>query len=172
MSEMKESKVRWYLKIAQVVAEKSPCSRKKCGVVIVKNDAILSTGYNGTVRGTLNCGTEVSCLKDLFGEASYFKEGVTSYQYCPVVHAEINAIINASRSGVSILDSTMFFLTTEEHGMTPCQNCRRFMVNAGIKDFWTMTKDRQLIHEIVSDYIKMDNDWMKDMEQKGQGIGK
>ena len=166
MSEMKSSKVLWYLKITKVIAEKSSCSRKKCGAIIVKNDAILSTGYNGTVRGSINCGTEIPCLKDLYNEASYFKEGITSYQYCPVIHAEVNAIINAARNGISILGATMFFSTNEGFGMTPCQNCRRFMVNAGIKDCWIMDENGKLIREDVSTYIQMDNEWMEKLKME------
>lgn len=160
---MKESKIRWYLEIAKVVAKKSPCTRRKCGVVLVKNDGILSTGYNGTIRGAINCGKDIPCLKDLYGEGSYFKSKgkITSYQYCPVVHGEVNAILNAARSGVSTIGSTMFFLTTDGYGMTPCLNCRRVMVNAGIKDYYTIGDDGKLIHQLVSGYITLDNEWME-----------
>ena len=101
---MRISKKEHYIKIARTVAERSSCSRRKFGAIIVKDDAILSTGYNGSARKTRNCGTDrMPCLKDIHKEAPN-----KSYIYFPAIHAEVNAIINAARIGVSIVGGTLY----------------------------------------------------------------
>ncbi len=105
--QMRISKQEHYMKIAKTVAERSPCTRRKFGAIIVKDDAILSTGYKGSARGTKNCGEDVPCLKDLYGEKPYER-----HTYCPTVHAEVNAVINAARQGVSILCADIYLELT------------------------------------------------------------
>ena len=86
------SKVKYYLDIAAAVAARSTCIRRQYGAVIVKNDTIVSTGYNGTARGLVNC-----CdLNECYREAHNIPHG-QQYEKCKAVHAEANAIINASR---------------------------------------------------------------------------
>ena len=91
------TKDEYYLSIALVVAKKSKCLLKQYGAVIVNDDEIVSTGYNGNVRGEPDCisCTKVKCNKD---EAEYLT--------CKSVHAEMNAIISASRK--EMLGSTMY----------------------------------------------------------------
>ena len=60
----------YYLNIAKAVAQRSPCIRRRFGAIIVKDDAIVSTGYNGPARGSINC-NEVGCLKDIMNLPSY-----------------------------------------------------------------------------------------------------
>ena len=91
-------KIEYYMKIARVGALRSPCARRQFCALIIKNDSIISIGYNGSARGSWNCGIDVQCLKDLHKEPSYI-----SYYNCPAVHAEINAIVNAARNGISVL---------------------------------------------------------------------
>ena len=91
------TKDEYYLGIALAVAKKSTCLKKQYGAVIVKNDEIVSTGYNGPVRGEPHCTkcTKVSCDKDML-----------EYSSCPACHAEMNCIISASRD--EMLGATLY----------------------------------------------------------------
>jgi deoxycytidylate deaminase len=80
------SKDEYYLQIAKAVAQRAPCLRRQFGAIIVKDDVIVSTGYNGTARGVVNC-TEVGCLKDEKNLPHY-----SGYESCPSVHAEENCV--------------------------------------------------------------------------------
>ena len=86
------SKNNYYLDIAQTVSERSTCLRRRFGAIIVKNDVIVSTGYNGAPRGRLNCNEIGSCYRDSLG----IPKG-ERYELCRSVHAEANAIISAKR---------------------------------------------------------------------------
>jgi len=115
------TKTKYYLDIAKVVSERSPCLKMKVGAIIVKDDCILSTGYNGPPRGEQHCKV-CSRLNIEHGE-SYSKE-------CPSVHAEENAIINAARYGIPIKGAVLYLYTGS--GIKPCYRCERAMKNAGI----------------------------------------
>lgn len=124
------SKVKYYLDIAAVVAARSTCIRRQYGAVIVKNDTIVSTGYNGTARGLVNC-----CdLNECYREAHNIPHG-QQYEKCKAVHAEANAIINASREEMC---GAILFLAGFENGErmknpTPCEMCSRMITNSGIR---------------------------------------
>lgn len=121
------TKDEYYLGIALAVAKKSSCLKKQHGAVIVKNDEIVSTGYNGNCRGEPHCltCTKVKINKD---EAEYLT--------CKSVHAEMNAIISASRN--EMLGATLYLAgyitsTGEENlNVEPCEICLRLIKNAGI----------------------------------------
>lgn len=124
------SKVKYYLDIAAAVAARSTCIRRQYGAVIVKNDTIVSTGYNGTARGLVNC-----CdLNECYRETHNIPHG-EQYEKCKAVHAEANAIINASREEMS---GAILFLAGFENGErmknpTPCEMCNRMITNSGIR---------------------------------------
>ena len=86
------SKINYYLDIADSVSERATCLRRKYGAIIVRNDEIISTGYNGAPRGRLNCSDIGKCAR----EAMNIPSG-QRYELCRSVHAEANAIISASR---------------------------------------------------------------------------
>lgn len=86
------SKEDTYLNCAEVFAYRSTCLKRKYGAVIVKNDAVLSTGYNGSPRGTENCCDRGECPRIPLG--LHQGEG---YGMCRAVHAEANALLNCSR---------------------------------------------------------------------------
>lgn len=122
-------KDNYYLDIAQTVATKSTCLRRKYGAVIVKNDEIISTGYNGAPRDCLNC-NKVGCVRDVMDVAKG-----DSYNMCAAVHAEQNAMISARR--VDMIEATIYIvgLNQREPGYAdphPCLLCHRMIVNAGI----------------------------------------
>jgi len=157
---MRPSKARNFLDIAKEVAKRSPCSRRKYGAVIVSGEGvILSTGYNGSVRGAYNCGEDLECLKDLHKEPHY-----TSYNYCPAVHAEQNAIINASREGIRISGSDLYLNSSEGGGcQRPCILCRRMIINSGIRRCYYIDDEGAIIEEEVCTWVELENKWMKEM---------
>ena len=124
------SKTDYYLRIAEEVAQRSTCLRRQYGAVIVNNDEIVSTGYNGAARGVANCCDTGECWR----EANNIPHGA-QYEACVAVHAEQNAIISASRR--EMIGATLYLagfdngklMTT---GVKPCPICMRMIRNAGI----------------------------------------
>lgn len=117
----------YYLSIASTVAMRSTCLRRQYGAVIVKNDEIIATGYNGAPRGELNCCDVGECKR--IGHAH--NDG--NYAECHSVHAEMNAIISAARN--EMIGATLY-LTGFQDGKRikaePCPVCARMIQNAGI----------------------------------------
>jgi dCMP deaminase len=148
-----------WLNIAAEIALRSPCvERAQWGAIIVINGVIVSTGYNGTVRGVINCGIDTPCLKNLYNEPRS-----VSYNYCPAVHSEENVIINAARTGTSIMGGTLFLspsINFKDKGTRPCFRCRRYSINAGLLDCWYRTDKWEPIHETIEDWKKLENDWI------------
>lgn len=134
---MRIQKTEYYLRIAKTVSERSSCLRRKYGAVIVRNDAIISTGFNGSPRGTTNCCDTGICMKNI----NNIDHGVGYMDYCASVHAEQNAIIHASRS--DMLDSELYLagidyeLDKEMLDVEPCSICMRMIINAGIETLVT-----------------------------------
>ncbi len=156
---MRPSKVENWLSMAREVSKRSPCSRRKFGAILVRDDVILATGYNGTCRGAINCGLDIACLKDLYHEPHE-----ESYAHCPAIHSEENAIICASRNGVSAVGSTLYLATSESDGGVdrPCPRCRRMLVNAGVRDVVYVGKDGKVITDhVAKEYVKMEDDWIR-----------
>ena len=109
------SRVDWhtyFMNIAGQAATRSTCDRKNVGAVIVRDKTILSTGYNGSIRGLPHC-----------DDVGHMMEN----GHCiATVHAEANAIIQAAKNGVRIEGAELY--TTA----SPCWNCFKLIVNAGI----------------------------------------
>lgn len=128
-SENRPSKDEYYLGIAASVTERSTCLRRRYGAVIVNNDEIIATGYNGSPRGEGNCCDTGECWR----EAHNIPHG-EQYEKCVSVHAEMNAIISAARK--DMVGSTLYlagFDGIESINAIPCTICRRLIKNAGIK---------------------------------------
>lgn len=128
---MRPSKDEYYLKIAETVAERSTCLRKKYGAVIVNNDEIVATGYNGAPRGEQNC-IDAGCWKDKH-ELPISKTAAShgsQYGSCVAVHAEMNAIISAARR--EMRGATLYLGSTTISDPVPCNICDRMIKNAGI----------------------------------------
>lgn len=125
-------KNNYYLNIAETALERSTCLRKKWGAIIVKNDEIISTGYNGAPRKRKNCDDLGYCIR----ESLNIPRG-ERYEMCRSVHAEQNAIISASRK--DMLDGTLYMVgidsKTQEYvdKSMPCSMCKRVIINSGIK---------------------------------------
>lgn len=150
------SKHNYYLDIAQTVSERSTCIRRRFGAIIVKNDVIISTGYNGAPRGRLNCSDIESCVR----EEMNVPRG-ERYELCRAVHAEANAIIAASREQMQ--GATMYMCCTDPWtkevvgSICSCAMCKRLIINAGIKEVVAREdKDNYTIYQ-VSDWVRNDD---------------
>ena len=125
---MRISKQEYYLGIAEAVSKRSTCLRRQYGAVIVNQDEIVATGYNGAPRGQINCCDVGECWR----ESNHIPHG-EQYEKCLAVHAEQNAIISAPRD--KLLGATLY-LYGSENGKTidahPCDICQRLIDNAGI----------------------------------------
>ena len=150
------SKENYYLDIAQTVASRATCLRRKYGAVIVKNDVIISTGYNGAPRGRKNCTDLCSCMRDKLN----IPRG-ERYEMCRSVHSEANAIISASREQMigSVLYMVCVDPATQEvvPDTCSCMMCKRLVINAGIEKVYVReTKDRYTVYN-VSEWIENDD---------------
>lgn len=121
----------YYLNVAKSVSLRSTCLVRQYGAVIVKNSEIVSTGYNGSPRGEVNCCDIGFCKRYSNGSKSTHNDG--NYNGCESVHAEMNAIISASRN--KMLGSTLYLYGAEDGTpieSEPCSVCSRLIKNAGI----------------------------------------
>ena len=116
------SKIDTYLNVAEAFAYRSTCLKRKYGAVIVKDDVVVSTGYNGSPRGYTNCCDTGSCPR--IERNLHQGQG---YELCRAIHAEQNAIIQAAKLGSSIDGATLY--CTHQ----PCVICAKMIVNSGIK---------------------------------------
>jgi len=111
----------YFMQIAELVAQRSTCLRRKVGAIIVRDKRILCTGYNGAPRGLAHC-SEVGCLREKLHIPSGERQEI-----CRGLHAEQNAIIQAALYGISIKDSILY--CTHQ----PCITCSKMIINAGIR---------------------------------------
>ena len=131
--EKRPSKDEYYLGIAKQVASRSTCLRRKYGALIVRNDVIISTGYNGSPRDGHNCSDKGICVRQVMNMA----HNSGNYDLCRSVHAEQNAIINAARQGTSLLGGTLYLygydcVQKKAIDAEPCPICSRMIKNAGL----------------------------------------
>ena len=150
------SKENYYLDIAQTVLERATCLRRVYGAIIVKNDEIISTGYNGAPRGRKNCVDMGFCTR----EAMQVPRG-ERYELCRSVHAEANAIISAPRR--DMIGATIYLVgrDAKTNALLPdamsCSMCKRQIINAGIEKI-VIRVDEKLYRTIpVSDWIENDD---------------
>jgi len=152
----RRSKENYYLDIADAVLRRSTCLRRKYGAIIVRNDEILSTGYNGAPRGRSNCSDLGCCTREKLCIPSGER-----YELCRSVHAEANAIISAARRDML---GGVLYLVGREAGTgelvadtTPCAMCRRFIINAGIKKVVSRLTEDEYTVTLVRDWIFNDD---------------
>lgn len=144
------SKDERYLKQAEAVLEGSTCLRRKYGAVLVKDDEIIATGYNGSPRDEENCCDIGYCER----EALNVPKG-ERYELCKSVHAEQNVVISAARR--DMIGGTLYIVGKEvSNGAyaspAPCTICRRMIVNAGIERVIGRDKDGSIIEINIHDY--------------------
>ncbi len=149
-------KENYYLDIAETVLKRATCLRRCYGAIIVKNDEIVSTGYNGAPRGRKNCTDLGYCTR----EALCVPSG-ERYELCRSVHAEANCIISAARS--DILGGTLYLAGRDAKtgellpDATSCSMCRRLIINAGIERVVIRRTDTEYTVVHVEDWIREDD---------------
>ena len=150
-------KENYYLDIAETVLERSTCLRRQYGAIIVRNDEIVATGYNGAPRGRKNCSDLGYCVR----EQMRVPRG-ERYELCRSVHAEANAIISAPRS--EMLGGTLYLCGKEVidgsyiKNANSCSMCKRMIINAGIS--------KVIIRDSKTDFrvIDVESEWINNDE--------
>ena len=150
------SKDKYYLNIADAVLDRSTCLRRKYGAIIVKNDEILSTGYNGAPRGRVNCSQLGYCNREQLNIPSGQR-----YELCRSVHAEANAIISAARN--ECIGGTLYLVGEDAktgevlRDATSCSMCRRLIINAGLSRVVIRETARTFTVVQVQQWIEQDD---------------
>lgn len=151
----RRDKINYYLDIAETVTERSTCLRRQFGAIIVNNDEIISTGYNGAPRGRKNCCELGYCIR----EKLQVPRG-ERYELCRSVHAEQNAIISAARR--DIIGGTLYMVgkdaKTKEYveKAMPCAMCKRVIINSGLEKVIIRDNKNEYREILVKDFV--DND--------------
>ena len=151
----RRDKTNYYLDIAQAVAKRGTCLRRKFGSIIVSNDEIIATGYAGAPRGRKNCSDTGGCTRDKLG----IPRG-ERYEMCRSVHAEANAIISAARR--DMIGATLYIACIDPEtdelvpGTNSCAMCKRLIINAGIAK--VVVRDTQDSYRaiLVEDWVAND----------------
>ena len=155
---MRLPKEQYYLDIAKEIAQRSTCLCFKVGAIIVKDDVILGSGYNGAPRKTGDCLERGNCLR----EGLKIPEG-RKLEICRGVHAEANCIINASRAGMNVLGGDIYLWVENKEGQPVdaifCFICKKMIINVGLHRVVSSKRDGS--HAVS--YI---DEWTKDWEER------
>ncbi|MGE5707364.1 MAG: deoxycytidylate deaminase [Bacteroidota bacterium] len=111
----------YFFDLAKTVSTRSTCLRRQVGAVLVRDNRILTTGYNGAPSGTPHC-HEAGCIRNELGIPSGER-----HELCRGIHAEQNAVVQAALHGVSIKEATAYVT------IQPCITCMKILINSGIK---------------------------------------
>ena len=131
----------FYKEIVHVLAKESKCVSIKVGAVIVKNDRIISTGYNGTINGYKNC-----C--EVFSSEDFDREAHHKWSKDHEIHAEQNALIAAAKAGIAVKNCTCY------SSLHPCNMCLLFLIQAGIKEIvYESIYDKFVMEKEIQDLI-------------------
>lgn len=156
-------KNNYYLDIAEATLERATCLRKKWGAVIVKNDEIISTGYNGAPRGRKNCNDLGYCVREKLN----IPRG-ERYELCRSVHAEQNAIISAPRK--DMIGATLYMVGKDSktgeyvENSSSCSMCKRVVINSGIT--------KVIVRDSKDKYREINvQDWVNDDESLDGKLG-
>ena len=156
MPAVRVDKENYYLNIAETVLMRSTCLRRTYGAIIVRDDEVVATGYNGAPRGRKNCIDLGRCIREELQIPSGQR-----YELCRSVHAEANAIISAARK--ETLGATLYLAgrnaQTGEllHDTTCCSMCRRLVINAGISKVVVRNTETEYTVIPVSDWVEQDD---------------
>lgn len=149
-------KQNYYLDIADSVLERSTCLRRMYGAIIVRNDEIISTGYNGAPRGRRNCTDLGVCARETLKIPSGER-----YELCRSVHAEANAIISASRR--DMIGATLYLVGRDAKtgellaDANSCSMCKRQIINSGIEKIVIRSTKTEYRTIYVSEWIENDD---------------
>lgn len=151
----RRDKINYYLDISQTVAERGTCLRRNFGAIIVQNDEIIATGYNGAPRGRKNCSDVGSCTRENLGVPKGQR-----YELCRSVHAEANCIISAPRT--RMIGATLYLACLDAKtgvlfgDVEPCSMCKRTIINAGIEKVVIRTAKDEFRTLVVNDWVVND----------------
>jgi dCMP deaminase len=160
----RKDKTNYYLDIAETVLNRSTCIRRQYGAIIVRDDEIVSTGYNGAPRGRKNCIDLGHCTR----ESMHIPSG-QRYELCRSVHAEQNAIISAARKNT--IGGTLYLTGRDAKtgavlpDATPCSLCRRMIINAGIQTVICRSGEDDYTVTEVQEWIDNDDSLPEDSVQ-------
>ncbi len=118
---MRPSWDEYFMQLVEIIKTRSTCVRRQVGAIVVKENRILTTGYNGAPSGCKHC-EEIGCVRQQLGIPSGQR-----HELCRALHAEQNAIIQAAKYGINI-DGACIYVTTQ-----PCVICAKMIINSGIK---------------------------------------
>lgn len=130
---MKPTWDQYFMNLAIIASTKASCDRKHVGCVLVKNKRILATGFNGSIEGTEEC-----------DDVGHMMENGHCIR---TIHAEINAIIQCAKYGISCKNSSIYINTF------PCWSCFKVLANSGIKEIYY--KDDYRIDQKIIDYSNL-----------------
>ena len=155
------TKDEYYLGIALAVSKRSTCLKRHYGCVIVKDDIIIATGYNGSPRGEENCCDRGTCKRAN-------AERYSNYESCDSVHAEQNAIISAPRK--DMIGATLYMVGKDSktgeyvENSSSCSMCKRVVINSGIT--------KVIVRDSKDKYREIDvQDWINDDESLDGKLG-
>lgn len=152
----RRSKENYYLDIADSALERSTCLRRQFGAIIVRDDEIVATGYNGAPRGRRNCSDLGYCARRELNVPAGER-----YELCRSVHAEANAIISASRN--ECIGGTIYLVGEDAKtgailsDATSCSMCRRLIINAGLERVVIRVTPSEYTVVQVQDWIDQDD---------------
>jgi len=129
----------YFMSVAHLISQRATCKRAHIGAVIVRDNNILATGYNGAPCGLPHCDDD-NCLI----YTSTHPDGTVEKNCMNTIHAEINAIIQAAKHGISIKDADIYITAS------PCINCLKALINVGIKQIYY---DKPYKIENISDML-------------------
>lgn len=171
LSSDRPTKDEYYLDLAKSVCRRGTCTKVEIGAVIIKDDQVVATGYCGAPRGTKSSLSHGFCLRKKLGIPSGHR-----YEMCRSVHAEQNAIINAARSGTSLLGGDMYIYGHIQADKSivldafPCFICKKMLVNCDLKRVICSLKEGGYKVFEVADWVKewSENDIIDDKFQYGE----
>jgi len=152
----RKDKENYYLDIAETVLLRSTCLRRKYGAIIVLNDEIIATGYNGAPRGRKNCLDRAVCIRDELNVPRGER-----YEICRSVHAEANAMVSASRR--DMIGSTLYLVGVDAKtgelldDTSSCSMCRRLIINSGIEKTVCRISDDEFAVTHIRDWVYEDD---------------
>jgi dCMP deaminase len=152
---MRPQRNQYYMGIALAVRERANCRRRKVGAVLVLEDRVVATGYNGTPQGMKNC-DEGGCER--CSQSERFKPG-EGYDLCICVHAEQNCLLSAARFGISVADSDLY--TT----MRPCFGCLKELLQAGISCIYYLDDWQTPPPDFTDQYRKLEERFAGGVQQ-------
>lgn len=141
----------YYLNIAREVSNRSTCIQKHWGAIIVKDDVIVSTGFNGAPRKVKDCQERGYCRLQNYRKKNNLGRG-EAYEQCLSTHAEMNAIIFADKDKMD--GAILYLYGTQLVGLggqyalvpnpSPCSECKKLIINAGIKEVYTLDAENTI----------------------------